>query len=112
MHDLFLYRRSSDLSASGSATGRTHGWNIGPKGPDLQGTTSRLPRGHLSDRRIARYPGRQSDRALGPRRGLPVAHHHRDLDEVTPLFVVGELGPRSEEHTSELQSLIRISYAV
>src|SRR3546814_5945633 len=31
---------------------------------------------------------------------------------VDPTMVVGSLGARSEEHTSELQSLMRISYAV
>src|SRR3546814_2818548 len=38
----------------------------------------------------------------------------RELDAAEPecRHLVGELGQRSEEHTSELQSLIRISYAV
>src|SRR3546814_4788560 len=47
--------------------------------------------------------------------------YHRDLGiladgehQVHPALVAerGERGPRSEEHTSELQSLMRISYAV
>src|SRR3546814_6771097 len=39
----------------------------------------------------------------GHRRLSPAAHHHRTY---------GGRGYRSEEHTSELQSLMRISYAV
>src|SRR3546814_9163072 len=34
------------------------------------------------------------------------------LEHVHGLLVVEDLAPRSEEHTSELQSLMRISYAV
>src|SRR3546814_3461662 len=33
-------------------------------------------------------------------------------DRLAPLYVVAKLDGRSEEHTSELQSLMRISYAV
>src|SRR3546814_3409082 len=50
--------------------------------------------------------GRGTGRGEGDRRepgGADVReHHHR----------AGEVRPRSEEHTSELQSLMRISYAV
>src|SRR3546814_4128380 len=35
-----------------------------------------------------------------------------DLDIDTPALALGRLAMRSEEHTSELQSLMRISYAV
>src|SRR3546814_5824729 len=55
---------------------------------------------------------------LGPQQGLQVvARHHLEIvgDVVAGGGVVGAadvLGERSEEHTSELQSLMRISYAV
>src|SRR3546814_5660970 len=65
-------------------------------------------------------------------RGVPhrQAHHQREAEgavdddspelrrggrvgvEVQRLRIMGERGDRSEEHTSELQSLMRISYAV
>src|SRR3546814_3439806 len=45
--------------------------------------------------------GQQADRAAGgPTGGAPLQPHHAPPE------------PRSEEHTSELQSLMRISYAV
>src|SRR3546814_6921406 len=40
------------------------------------------------------------------------AEHRSDLGIVGPVFDVIRNHPRSEEHTSELQSLMRISYAV
>src|SRR3546814_2013772 len=43
---------------------------------------------------------------LGPHRAA-IGAEHPDLDEIAGLDVGG---PRSEEHTSELQSLMRISY--
>src|SRR3546814_9827658 len=39
---------------------------------------------------------------------VPLRVRHRDLDERQQVLA----RPRSEEHTSELQSLMRISYAV
>src|SRR3546814_3216657 len=47
--------------------------------------------------------GRQRVLHRLPRRAVVVAEH---------LGVLQQLAPRSEEHTSELQSLMRISYAV
>src|SRR3546814_3185163 len=38
--------------------------------------------------------------------------HASLTNTIEGLFMVGVLGGRSEEHTSELQSLMRISYAV
>src|SRR3546814_2664446 len=43
---------------------------------------------------------------------VAVAHALRRQVDQRPVEVVAEGGPRSEEHTSELQSLMRISYAV
>src|SRR3546814_10069079 len=43
--------------------------------------------------------------------GLPRAHS-TEFDLKTPDPVIGLITERSEEHTSELQSLMRISYAV
>src|SRR3546814_9334424 len=55
-------------------------------------------------------------RLAGPPLQVPVGHrprHHRHAVERLPLLrPAGTKGRRSEEHTSELQSLIRISYAV
>src|SRR3546814_7296023 len=40
-------------------------------------------------------------------------HHHKAVDnEVLPHLGIHAVNGRSEEHTSELQSLMRISYAV
>src|SRR3546814_6555985 len=48
----------------------------------------------------------------GTRSPLETAYAAMDLDRISDgRFVLG-LGSRSEEHTSELQSLMRISYAV
>src|SRR3546814_8556097 len=47
------------------------------------------------------------------RNGAPVTVNlWSDLQMVTPLWVIVVLSFRSEEHTSELQSLMRNSYAV
>src|SRR3546814_4413369 len=43
---------------------------------------------------------------------LPRALVVEATPELDALFPVGTVMPRSEEHTSELQSLMRISYAV
>src|SRR3546814_9394501 len=46
------------------------------------------------------------------RRALDIAAHGHGHDHVLPLDQVFVVDIRSEEHTSELQSLMRISYAV
>src|SRR3546814_7755250 len=56
-------------------------------------------------------------RLLDDRRDQAVRRRHRDRDigmlvHQQAAFVVTGIGRRSEEHTSELQSLMRISYAV
>src|SRR3546814_1335090 len=54
----------------------------------------------------------QNDRALGGRRALPrLECLPRDLHGAVDVFD-GAAPARSEEHTSELQSLMRSSYAV
>src|SRR3546814_5282441 len=86
---------SSDLSTSDSASR-----------PDLQ---RRHPRqlvriAHDEDGVHHTIPDIESHRRIGPAIGL--VGHHAGL-------AVDQAGhPRSEEHTSELQSLMRISYAV
>src|SRR3546814_4635333 len=42
---------------------------------------------------------------------LPVLASHRAVQPYSRCSVLGSFAPRSEEHTSELHSLIRISYA-
>src|SRR3546814_10265054 len=56
-------------------------------------------------------PGRHdTDRAPGY--GVLARQIQRRAGHMPVRQLVGELGERSEEHTSELQSLMRISYAV
>src|SRR3546814_10050087 len=50
--------------------------------------------------------------AVGDGRHQHVGLAHRRRQLVARHRPVGEVQPRSEEHTSELQSLMRISYAV
>src|SRR3546814_3437393 len=63
----------------------------------------RHPAGHV------RFPGQCRD--LPERRG-PVLRRHPRLPSALDLVDQGLCWIRSEEHTSELQSLMRISYAV
>src|SRR3546814_2366504 len=61
-------------------------------------------------RAAPRCAGRDQDRALGARVGRGADHRH---DRRAPGLVHQPAAHlRSEEHTSELQSLMRISYAV
>src|SRR3546814_2251831 len=59
--------------------------------------------------RAVKRPSVRTAIAYGPRRR---GHHraHRSLDDISARAGIIDL--RSEEHTSELQSLMRISYAV
>src|SRR3546814_5264943 len=50
--------------------------------------------------------------AAASRAGMKAAGVVVDDTAVTPRYVTGFTPDRSEEHTSELQSLMRISYAV
>src|SRR3546814_3206462 len=81
-----------------------------------------LGRGIIGLPRIARCTNNRSDRDDAAKACL----HHRlacraskaegrlqiDADHLIPLIIFHPHGERSEEHTSELQSLMRISYAV
>src|SRR3546814_1575755 len=101
---------SSDLVAAGKAQRRGHG---------LERTPALLP--PVVERRV-----RQQDVAQGALDLvglLPVGAEHRGRTvdqllaravraEATDQLLADEFGHRSEEHTSELQSLMRISYAV
>src|SRR3546814_7904903 len=61
-------------------------------------------------------PPKPSARPFSPLRYLPVSMPPPSGDQVTmprpSAFDAGNRSARSEEHTSELQSLMRISYAV
>src|SRR3546814_9171832 len=50
--------------------------------------------------------------ALAGRSGVKVAYHRADLTDLSAVDRLMQTGRRSEEHTSELPSLMRISYAV
>src|SRR3546814_8610315 len=78
-------------------------------------------------RKIPRFTRRRPDRRRGCRRGraermneqnggvgkTPADNPFAALDAGRPAWdALGAFVPRSEEHTSELQSLMRISYAV
>src|SRR3546814_18960795 len=65
------------------------------------------PRGGRAGGRAPRRPRRGLDGGAGARRG-PACRDGR----VHGLSCGGNVDARSEEHTSELQSLMRISYAV
>src|SRR3546814_7471244 len=67
----------------------------------------------LADRVIA-IAGRQPKGALDAVAGTATGRLARCIAATGTLLVYGHLSgaPRSEEHTSELQSLMRISYAV
>src|SRR3546814_1336600 len=88
-------------------------------------TLFRAPPGHRTATRIDREPPRdrsaldenhRSQRADGiAGRGGDALHQRHVEGDVAPLRAEPPRGvgrPRSEEHTSELQSLMRISYAV
>src|SRR3546814_3708732 len=109
MNDFFVCKRksayemrigdwSSDVCSSDlvGVHGRTHGRPAvaAPAPPPLR---ARQPQGQARRRPDARSVLSQGARAQGSR-------NPRCLDELC--------GGRSEEHTSELQSLMRISYAV
>src|SRR3546814_5463334 len=67
---------------------------------------------------LFRSSGRQVDRKSGSRKSGSDSDYHRktrsesDYCRLPFGFLRGRPGGRSEEHTSELQSLMRISYAV
>src|SRR3546814_6115696 len=80
----------------------------------------RHARAHDQDPRLARRPEIRSDRAAAQlafdrQRGIHLADRTVGADRDQPLAGAPLEHPdreRSEEHTSELQSLMRISYAV
>src|SRR3546814_4180739 len=58
---------------------------------------------------VVESPVRKASRIRGPLHRGAVQHFAKN---VPPCCTRRAIGPRSEEHTSELQSLMRISYAV
>src|SRR3546814_2868174 len=79
-----------------------------------QQVTQKVEEGHIPCRRGMRHYGNQIVLRFFVDALLPQSFEiHRALDEFfTPRFVRFDDAGRSEEHTSELQSLMRISYAV
>src|SRR3546814_6732212 len=80
-----------------------------PRGPALvQGDIQRDPDvSELETLLGSRSQGSQVD--YGSLTAIPI---DGGLIYVRPFYVTSQQAPRSEEHTSELQSLMRISYAV
>src|SRR3546814_5969211 len=63
-------------------------------------------------RKICRRVGQPRESAAAPRQRIPAADADEHRGEMAQGAARGDLAGRSEEHTSELQSLMRISYAV
>src|SRR3546814_10102499 len=113
---------SSDLRGLGVAALVQRGEEGGGVGPDVDArpVVHLLPagqvvvlavvlEGQLVDHVLERCLGGRREQIEGARRGGDVAAEGREVDAAfQPAGVLG----RSEEHTSELQSLMRISYAV
>src|SRR3546814_2963129 len=59
-------------------------------------------------RRVSAKPGPEARKGRNPVFWSPACWH----SHLTPKMITYLVGGRSEEHTSELQSLMRISYAV
>src|SRR3546814_5222964 len=75
--------------------------------------------GRMAEDGYVTIVGRSKDIVIRGGENIPIIEIEniiRDLPEVKDIVIVGvpdkRLGERSEEHTSELQSLMRISYAV
>src|SRR3546814_5185996 len=62
--------------------------------------------------RLAARRKHRLDRRLGTWPAIDLADHARDIGFIKGRRIRDEIAQRSEEHTSELQSLMRISYAV
>src|SRR3546814_9943211 len=114
---------SSDLRLSCDESSAPGGWAHGVgcagrrgRSPDLWLECGVVPSDLASDDR--QQAGGRRQRVDGNGLVQHVLREHREVGDVAgcePAFrVFGELrvGARSEEHTSELQSLMRISYAV
>src|SRR3546814_3739364 len=86
----------------------------GPRTPASTRATSSVVPVHRQPRETAHFKSRKSlrVRAVDPQI-LEPAEYAREHDRKIGLCQIGAQAPvRSEEHTSELQSLMRISYAV
>src|SRR3546814_5704943 len=94
------------LSAREAARQGLPGWP-GP-GDDLPPPPIPVPAGRGGEQIIPRPLTAVAGRPA-PWATLPAEHRRPSLDDVRRTF---EVAGRSEEHTSELQSLMRISYAV
>src|SRR3546814_9035704 len=72
-----------------------------------------LSRNSHALRQILRDPNDQPfHEALAPHRPQPLRLRHQPFEHGSSSHLTVTRSPRSEEHTSELQSLMRISYAV
>src|SRR3546814_7629555 len=86
-----------------------------PRAPDRGRTGDRAAPGRFRDRAYAVHRLARRLQRLRHRRGLAFRDHHGHADaavEGARHLLRLDIALRSEEHTSELQSLMRISYAV
>src|SRR3546814_2848446 len=81
-----------------------HWFRASPPRPRRRDRRTPNPTGRTSDRRGSRETSRQGSISPEPVGGGHIGRRQRRG--------LGRRGGRSEEHTSELQSLMRISYAV
>src|SRR3546814_13432577 len=71
------------------------------------------PQRHVAFRRAVRWERQRSAALPGrDRPGLAMTFHHNPENGACDMISQSPKPTRSEEHTSELQSLMRISYAV
>src|SRR3546814_8526173 len=85
-----------------------HGRNLLAPAPTVENAVM----AHAASHQIFLLALRQVDRVLERRLGLAKARNIIPLTLHGKQGDIGEQEERSEEHTSELQSLMRISYAV
>src|SRR3546814_10237002 len=104
---------SSDVCSSELlpvAESARHRDRLRPRLAGFRPVPARLHRGRIAGGAEARPGQRRGNDGIDQRIGLYRLARHRRA--TLQLARDGRLRPRSEEHTSELQSLMRISYAV
>src|SRR3546814_6253043 len=96
-----------------------HGWRAPDSGQDvlrrekrLPAVRARRPTGARTFGLVHPHAQNQTSALRAGVRHSPAEQSNNQMTERIPLLIDTDPGVRSEEHTSELQSLMRISYAV